>query len=478
MFGNLVKSQLLENLYGVKFIITFAVCFVLVMAGTISGIAKYEAQLENKEKYQSDNKKELIDSGDWRHATNVIGQKVVKPVTPLSIFSSGLEESVGRTSTVRESDFPQMEDSIYSTAPIFAVFGDLDLTFIIKLVISLFAILFTYDLISGEKERGTLKLCLANSVPRNTFILGKSLGSFISMLIPLVIPMAFALLMMLLIGDISFTADHWLRIFWILLGYILYMMAFFSVGLFVSTITKSSATSFLILLFFWVMIVLIVPKGAMLMANQFYPVPDVNETQEELRTLKENFNRDITQALMRIYEQQQAGQQRSKMKRTDWAALWEEVRNDLEPEYYRQSVAKVNDFRLKQSNLTNLAINFSRISPASAVTYIGMNMAGTGYASQEKFLAQLMSHRTFFIEYVRAKQKEEELDDPNTASGRNQKNSSNAELPLSDLPTMTFNQISMAASVELILPDLLSMALISIIFYLLAFVMFLRYDVR
>ena len=34
----------------------------------------------------------------------------------------------------------------------------LDLGFIIKIILSLFAILFTYDAVCGEKELGTLKL--------------------------------------------------------------------------------------------------------------------------------------------------------------------------------------------------------------------------------------------------------------------------------------------------------------------------------
>jgi hypothetical protein len=51
-----------------------------------------------------------------------------------------------------------------------------DLMFIVKIVLSLFAILFTYDTIVGEKEKGTLKLALSNDVPRDRLILGKAIG--------------------------------------------------------------------------------------------------------------------------------------------------------------------------------------------------------------------------------------------------------------------------------------------------------------
>ena len=57
--------------------------------------------------------------------------------------------------------------------------GFLDLEFIVLIVLSLFAILFTYDAISGEKERGTLRLSFAGPVARHTYMTGKLLGSFL-----------------------------------------------------------------------------------------------------------------------------------------------------------------------------------------------------------------------------------------------------------------------------------------------------------
>ena len=51
-----------------------------------------------------------------------------------------------------------------------------DWAFIIGYVLSLIALLFTFDAVSSERERGTLRLMLANSVPRHTILIGKFLG--------------------------------------------------------------------------------------------------------------------------------------------------------------------------------------------------------------------------------------------------------------------------------------------------------------
>jgi len=89
----------------------------------------------------------------------------------------------GRVATVNVAFDPNLVDSKYESNPVFSIFGALDLTFIVKIILSLFAILFTYDAIVGEKEKGTLKLTLSNNVPRDRLILGKVIGGFISLLI-------------------------------------------------------------------------------------------------------------------------------------------------------------------------------------------------------------------------------------------------------------------------------------------------------
>ena len=49
------------------------------------------------------------------------------------------------------------------------------------------AILFTFDAIAGEREQGTLRLTLSNSVARDFVLVGKFLGAFLSIGIPFVI---------------------------------------------------------------------------------------------------------------------------------------------------------------------------------------------------------------------------------------------------------------------------------------------------
>lgn len=479
MLRILIKNQILENLYGIKFAITFIVCLILMVGTTVSGLGRFDTQLRDERHIVSTNLGSLAEASEW-HEVGEQGVKIVKPANKLGVFSAGLEDSVGRTATVKDSDFPHMEDSIYSTAPIFAVFGQLDLSFIIQSVISLFVILFTYDLVSGEKEKGTLKQCLSNPVPRNTYILGKSIGSFVSLLLPLVIPLLISLLIILVAGGMSYDPDEWTVLGLIFLSYVLYMLAFFSVGLFVSAMTKNSVVSFLVLLFVWVLLVLVIPKGSMMLAGQIHPIPSVNDVRADQFVLRENFQASVWQRTAEEIQRTGAAAIQDRQQRSArFREIRGAIRDEMEPGYKAQNEKLVDDFKREQNNLTTLAINMSRVSPASAVTYIGMNLSGTGYYEQENFIGQLVVFREGFNKFIEDENaKEREQSRGRGFMGPMSAAEDQGQLDVSNIPKFEYQHMNVARRIEMVLPDFAALVIISIIFYLLAFVSFLRYDVR
>ena len=74
--------------------------------------------------------------------------------------------------------------------PVLALFDSPDLGYVVNIVVSLLALMFVFDAICGEKERGTLKIVLANAVPRDSIILGKWIGGFVSLTAPFLVSLA------------------------------------------------------------------------------------------------------------------------------------------------------------------------------------------------------------------------------------------------------------------------------------------------
>jgi len=222
-------------------VVTFAVIIVLVISGLVLGSKNYLEQRGEINRQRQLNEKMLESQQDWLSAgwTGVIESK--KPYV-LTTIDNGI-------------------DSV-------------DLTFVVKIILSLFVILLTYDAISGEKELGTLKVALANSVPRYKILLGKIIGGFsvivLAFLLPLLIGLAFMMgFFPQVLGD--FTPDTWWRLLIIIAVYLLYLAVFFSVGLFVSAFSQRSSTSFIVLLVVWVLFVTIVPRVSLASAERLRP---------------------------------------------------------------------------------------------------------------------------------------------------------------------------------------------------------------
>ncbi|MBN1938016.1 MAG: ABC transporter permease subunit, partial [Candidatus Aminicenantes bacterium] len=276
MLKDIIKKEIVETITSPKFVFTFLLCAVLILLSVYTGITSYSAEQKEYNAAVALNKKNLESQTSYQ-ALAGLGTKINRPPQVLSSISSGIDEAVGRVASVNIAYDPNLVDSKYSSNPVFSVFGALDLTFIVKIVLSLFAILFTYDAIVGEKERGTLKLTLSNKVPRDRLILGKVIGGYISLLIPLIIPLILSMLMLMVFPGIHLTGADWGRLLLMFLIFFLYLSVFFTLGLLVSARTNKSSTSFLVLLFIWVVFVTIIPKVSVLAASQIKPIPSVHE---------------------------------------------------------------------------------------------------------------------------------------------------------------------------------------------------------
>ena len=121
--------------------------------------------------------------------------------------------------------------------------------------------MFTFDSISGELERGTLRLTLANPIPRHTVLIGKFLGAFISINMPFAIAVLMNLLLISTSGAGQLNAEAWGRFRHVLYGIIiLYVCLFIALGLLISAVARESGVSLVVLLLIWVSFVIFMPN--------------------------------------------------------------------------------------------------------------------------------------------------------------------------------------------------------------------------
>jgi ABC-type transport system involved in multi-copper enzyme maturation permease subunit len=470
MLRDIIKKEIQDTIMSPRFVFTFLLCTILILLAVYTGINNYQAELKEHSAAMALNKKNLESQQGYGQLAQ-LGTKINRKPQVLSTIVSGIWEAVGRVASVNIAFDPNMTESKYSSNPIFAVFGPLDLSFIVKIVLSLFAILFTYDAIVGEKEKGTLKLALSNKVPRDRLILGKAIGGFISLLIPLVIPMVIGMLLLMVYPNISLMGGDWIRILLILLIFLLYLSVFFTLGLFVSARTSRSSTSFLLLLFIWVTFVTVIPKASVMIASQINPIPSVHEiTAQKDAYLQEIQKEAIAERteLLKNNPPPDKDQPEARKKWEEDVRKWaEDLQQSLTGKIDERNAAIERDYQAKMNQQQKLAVNLSRVSPTSAMMFGAMSLARTGVAEHDRFLSSVRTYKPIFTKWIN-----EKLMEGNIFTGEQIKPD------LSNMPQHEFIPEGLGDSFKRVLPDIILMIFLIILFFVGAYVSFLRYDVR
>jgi ABC-2 type transport system permease protein len=128
------------------------------------------------------------------------------------------------------------------------------------------------DAISGEKERGTLKLTLVQPVFRDTLINGKFLAAFLAISLATIIASLVNIGGSVLALGITPTGDDITRLMLFMLFSILFAMTFYGIAAFLSTVSKRTTQSVIISVMLWVIFTFIITIVASLIASSVVPI--------------------------------------------------------------------------------------------------------------------------------------------------------------------------------------------------------------
>ena len=138
-------------------------------------------------------------------------------------------------------------------------------------VFSLLALLFTFDAVAGEREAGTIRITLANSVPRDLLLWSKLIGGYLVFVVPFLVSFLLGLLLLVWQGFPLGESDIFSRVLSLTLVSLLYISVFFAIGTVISTYLDSAKTALIIAFTVWVFAVLITPRIGFLAAKVIAP---------------------------------------------------------------------------------------------------------------------------------------------------------------------------------------------------------------
>lgn len=318
-----------------------------------------------------------------RHGTNAFLPP--GPLAALALGQSDLQPYGYRITTGNRESLVTSEPL---ENPIKLHTGPFDLAFVLIYLYPLLILALSFNLISGEKEGGTLGLLLSQPLSLRTLILGKVA---LRALLVLGSAVAFTLAGALATGVDLAAPGAALRLALWFLAVLAYGAFWFSLAVWINARGRSSAANAVALSSCWLVLAVLVPGLVNLLATALYPVPSRVELVNAMRTATDQARVQGSQLLGRFFEDhpQLAGDRPADPEEASFMVLRlardEAIARSLEPVF-----ARYEDRLARQRALVD---RFRFASPALLLQDSLLKIAGTGSARHQRFVAEVDAFR-------------------------------------------------------------------------------------
>ena len=444
MLWTIIVREMQEHLKSLKFQIGFLIMIVLLTIVTNINIKDFEQRNQDYLDAQEEMK------GD------VFYVRVYRAPEVLSVLVQGKDRKLGNKAEMttmfipaRTSGYMGFESKHHQYL---AGFEAVDFTFVVRIILSLLVIFLFYNTISGEKFQGTLKMVLANNLPRDKLLVGKFISGLIVIMSSFLIAAILSILNMIFHPSIALGDSELIRILMMIGVSILYVICFYTLSLFISVVVNRPAITLMVLLQIWIFLIIIIPNFGVIISENIYKLPEALEIAQQKMSVFEPYRKEYDEIMEALHKSVKSGEQLTsdyQVRRVELTALKTEMEHQVDVEFSNQL-----------TNQAQRAYLISSISPAVLYDQVMLRFARTGLVGYEKFMDALLRHWGKHVE-------------------RNKLRYSDYEAYReSKIPEFTYPKETLYQSFFAALPQLQIQFLFSVIFFVLAYITFLRKDVR
>jgi ABC-type transport system involved in multi-copper enzyme maturation permease subunit len=256
MLFHIVRKELLDQLLSLRFAIACIVCLLVFLLSSLMLTRDYRVALSTY------NMNSVLHRNDISQVTAIWELEEITVDRPLNIMNvviQGIHPELTESVRVQADEQLGFPDT-YEQNPLVPLFPSVDFVFIVGTIMSLLALAFSYDAISGERESGVLKLVMSYNVPRDLLLRSKWIGGYLALITPFIVAFLVGLVVVLLDPKIDLRADDTLVLCALLFIALLYLASIYSLGILVSSRTQIASTSITVLMLAWVVFILIIPN--------------------------------------------------------------------------------------------------------------------------------------------------------------------------------------------------------------------------
>jgi len=494
MIWILIRKEIQESIVDFRFWIATVLCLILVPLGMYVSLKDYEQRLEG---YQTSNQQYLYHSRG-RIDANFQAEGYRAP-SPLSVFARGLKDLLNLKVTTARDGNAKIESRLDNTNLQAILFGRIDFVYIVSTVVSILAFIFTFSSITSEKEIGTLRLILSNSIPRSNIIIAKTVGTYLVFLVPFTLSLLIALLVLHTSRSFSLGSMENLPAILVMLAItLLFTLCMFCLGVLISVLSCSSIVSIIVVLLIWVVWALVIPKMGPMIAQITYPIQSQQVIDGQKRMTQENLQSELKAKTNRLIMSTMMGSGILNLKNFTLSGHvklyvdpgekkkikeeFDQKKAVLELEYEKrleEAIGQIeSEYAKKRRIQTSIAMNLSRLSPTCCLTYAFSELAGTGTCEIDSFTRKANQFQELVDQEVY--NKFQSIDMVLAGKSMNVTGAKEGVDP-NDIPVpqmSNYSHTTLAEAIQACWVDILLLALFSALFFGGAFVKFLRYDAR
>lgn len=375
------------------------IAFALIVLLTIVAVAsswsqqRRSADLRNRHQHEA---KHAFDAQPNRHPHRMVhyGHFIFRPLGPLAAFDPGVDAFTGNSMFLEGHRQNTANFGDVRQSSLLIRFGQLTPAFVLQIVAPLLLVFLGFGSLARETERGTLRLLMLQGATRAQVVAGKllALGT-----------VALAAAAPALLGLALIAAQPGalaLPMLTIALGYLLYLGLWVLLILLVSALVRRSRDALLVLVAFWAVTAVLLPRAVPDLASGAVPLRNRLQTDvaiaRDLRRLGDSHNPDdphfaqFKQALLDRYHVTRVEDLPVNYKGL-LAVEGERMTAALFDRYAAESFAA----QARQNTLVNAT---GLLSPAIALRGLSMAAAGTDFAAHRRFLEQAEAYRYALVQ--------------------------------------------------------------------------------
>ncbi len=465
MLRTVLKREILHNLYSLRFLVSLALLMAVFIAGSLSFVRNHASDLRNHEENRRQFLKEMKEHAE-RNASELAVRPRTYSLTPRdnAFITDAKEKYLPNAVTFSAWNVFSFQSKTGSANPFLKRFEELSWSFIVAVIVSFIALLFTFDAVSGEKESKTLALSLANPVSRGVLLFGKFLSAVLSVMAIVFAGMLAALLIILILGGASWTAALAGEVVGFLAVTVILAATFSAFGLFSSVAAPNSNVSLLLALSFWLAFGVVIPNSSTFIARNLFPIESSESVQKRISAAFEDLNKSAPPGSWSMntgnpFLPEHELRANLQMKRL-------RAEKDIRDAYYRSMFRQFERTRL-----------LTAISPVSLFQYLAEAAAGAGYVRFRKVWNDFGVYQGQLQNFFKALDARDG-DSPHWYNPHENVSTTRKPVPFESVPRFMETPMSISERIAPVLIDLLLNVFYCCAIFLVTFVLFVRYDVR